>query len=72
MVSDKLLCWQIVFITSLVISNVVSGKLVLLFGVFLVSSAVIAYSLTFLSTDIINELYGQKEAQKILRYGLMA
>jgi len=72
MVSDKLLCWQIVFITSLVISNVVSGKLVLLFDVFLVPSAVIAYSLTFLSTDIINELYGQKEAQKIVRYGLMA
>jgi len=55
-----------------VISNVVSGKLVLLFDVFLVPSAVIAYSITFLSTDIINELYGQGEAQKIVRYGLMA
>lgn len=72
MVSDKVLCWQIVFITSLVISNVVSGKLVLLFDVFLVPSAVIAYSISFLSTDIINELYGQKEAQKIVRFGLMA
>ncbi len=44
-----------IFIMSLLIANVVAGKIVNLFGL-IVPSAVVAYGITFLCTDIINEI----------------
>ena len=55
---------------SLIIANVVAGKVVDLFG-FIVPSAVVAYGITFLCTDIIGELYGKDEANKTVKLGFI-
>ncbi|NLN17772.1 MAG: queuosine precursor transporter [Firmicutes bacterium] len=72
MFQNKLLLWQVVFITSLLTSNVIAGKVVLLFGYLTVPAAVLAYALTFLATDVINELYGKETANEIVRIGFLA
>jgi len=72
MKKNNLLLWQTLFITSLLTANVVAGKVVLLFGKLVVPAAVVAYAITFLATDIINELYGKEKANEIVRYGFIA
>lgn len=56
------------FITSLIIANIVSAKIVT-FGAFVVPAAIVAYPLTFLMTDVIGELWGKEEANKTVRLG---
>ncbi|MGI6083473.1 MAG: queuosine precursor transporter [Limnochordia bacterium] len=72
MLGNKLLLWQVVFITALLTSNVIAGKVVLLFGFLTVPAAVVAYVLTFLATDVINELYGKDRANEIVKIGFLA
>jgi uncharacterized integral membrane protein (TIGR00697 family) len=67
--NDNLIAINAVFIMSLLIANVVAGKVVDLFG-FIVPSAVVAYGITFLCTDVINEIWGKEEAQKTVNLGL--
>ena len=67
--NDNLIAINAVFIMSLLVANVVAGKVVDLFG-FIVPAAVIAYGITFLCTDVINEIWGKKEAQKTVKLGL--
>ena len=69
---NRLLLWQVLFITSLLTANVVTGKVVLLFGRLVVPAAVVAYAITFLATDVINELYGPKKAGEVVTYGFIA
>lgn len=59
-----------IFITSLVVANVVTGKLLDLGGL-IVPGAFLLYAFTFLCTDIYNELYGRKEAQKLVNIGFV-
>lgn len=59
------------FITSLVIANVVTGKILSLGGL-IVPGAFLLYAVTFLMTDLINELYGRKEAQRLVNAGFVA
>lgn len=64
------------FVVSLVISNVVTGKLfhtgIELFGVTItLPGAVVCYAITFLMTDVIGELWGKKEASKTVMYGFI-
>ena len=68
----RLILWQAVFITSLLTANVVAAKVVLLFNRLVVPAAVVAYAITFLSTDIINELYGKEKANEIVKIGFIA
>jgi uncharacterized integral membrane protein (TIGR00697 family) len=49
----------------IVIANVVSTKLIILYNL-IVSGGVVIYSLTFLITDIISERFSKKEAKKAL------
>lgn len=58
------------FTTSLVIANVVTGK-ILQIGPFTVPGAVLLYGITFLCTDLVSELYGKKEAQKLVITGFI-
>ena len=67
--NDNLITINAVFIMSLLIANVVAGKVVNLFG-FIVPSAVVAYGITFLCTDVINEIWGKEQAQKTVKLGL--
>ena len=65
-----------IFCTCLVISNVVACK-VLKLNIFLngqpitVAGAVICYPITYLITDIVGEIWGKKEANRIVKQGFM-
>jgi len=67
--SDNLIAINAVFIMSLLVANVVAGKVVDLFG-FIVPAAVVAYGVTFLCTDVINEIWGKAQARKTVMLGL--
>lgn len=68
--TDKLITLNCLFITSLIIANIIASKLVNIYG-FIVPSAVVSYAFTFLCTDIIGELYGKEEANKTVKRGLI-
>lgn len=66
----------IVFIVSLVISNVITGKVIdtgiTLFGnPVTIAGAVICYPICYLITDIVGEMWGKREASKIVKYGFI-
>ncbi|MCG8341046.1 MAG: queuosine precursor transporter [Cytophagales bacterium] len=57
-----------IFITCVVLSNVIAGKFFIFLGLPL-SCAVIIYPITFLITDIISEIYGPKRAKILVLSG---
>lgn len=57
-----------VFVTSLVISNVIATKLIDIGG-FIVPAGVVAYPITFLMTDVIGEVWGKKIVTKVVWVG---
>ncbi len=70
------------FITSLVVSNLIFQKFfywkpfgdVTLFGapLFEISVGILPYPITFLITDLISEIYGQKKANRVVTAGIFA
>ena len=64
-----------IFISSLVTCNLIANKFVTVdlgFKVFIVSAGILPYPLTFLVTDLISELYGQKKANLVVLSGFFA
>ena len=64
-----------IFIASLVTCNLIANKFVTVdlgFKVFIVSAGILPYPLTFLVTDLISELYGQKKANLVVFAGFIA
>ena len=64
-----------IFISSLVTCNLIANKFVTVdlgFKVFIVSAGILPYPLTFLVTDLISELYGQKKANIVVISGFVA
>ena len=64
-----------IFIASLVTCNLIANKFVTVdlgFKVFIVSAGILPYPLTFLVTDLISELYGQKKANLVVFSGFAA
>ena len=59
-----------IFITSIIIANVVAGKIIML-GNFILPAAVVAYAFTFLMTDIVSEIWGRKEANRLVFIGFV-
>ena len=57
-----------IFLGSLVLTNLIAGKFFVLFGQEL-SCGIIAYPVTFLVTDLISELYGQRRASLVVKAG---
>lgn len=68
--NNNLIIINAVFIMSLLVANIVGGKVVNIIGL-TVPAAVVSYAITFLCTDIINELWGKKEANKTVKLGLV-
>ena len=71
---NNLTLLRMIFAVSLVISNVVTGKLIYtgitLFGtVITLPGAVPCYAITYLMTDVIGEIWGKKEADITVRQG---
>jgi hypothetical protein len=64
-----------IFIASLVTCNLIANKFVTVdlgFKVFIVSAGILPYPLTFLVTDLISELYGQRKANLVVFSGFVA
>ena len=65
--ADKLyLLLGALFITALVVCNLIANKFVsvdLGFYIFTISAGVLPYPITFLITDVLSEVYGQKKNQ---------
>ena len=64
-----------IFIASLVTCNLIANKFVTVdlgFKVFIISAGILPYPLTFLVTDLISELYGQKKANLVVFSGFVA
>ena len=69
------ICLCAIFISSLITCNLIANKFVsvdLGFKVFIVSAGILPYPLTFLVTDLISELYGQKKANIVVFSGFVA
>ena len=64
-----------IFIASLVTCNLIANKFVTVdlgFKIFIVSAGILPYPLTFLVTDLISELYGQRKANLVVFSGFIA
>lgn len=59
-----------IFMIGLVMSNLFGGKIISVLG-FTVAGAIITYPLTFLSTDIIGEIWGKQEANDCVKIGII-
>lgn len=59
-----------IFTSSLIIANLVGSKLVEFFG-FTFSSATFVFPFTFISVDIIAEIYGKKTALSVVKIGVL-
>ena len=68
--NKNLLILNGIFITSLLIANVVSAKIVT-FGGLVIPAAIVAYPLTFLMTDIIGEIWGKEQANGTVKLGFI-
>ena len=63
------------FIAALVTCNLIANKFIsvdLGFKTFIISAGVIPYPITFLSTDILSEIYGRKKTSAVVYTGLAA
>jgi len=63
------------FIAALITCNLIANKFVSInlgFKTFIVSAGVIPYPLTFLITDILSEIYGRKNTNRVVFAGLFA
>ena len=63
------------FITAPITCNLIANKFVSIdlgFKVFVISAGVLPYPITFLITDILSELYGQKRTTQVVLAGLVA
>ena len=68
--NKNLLILNGIFITSLLIANVVSAKIVT-FGGLVIPAAIVAYPLTFLMTDVIGEIWGKEQANQSVKLGFI-
>lgn len=66
----NLILLNAVFMLGLIMSNLFGGKLINICGV-TVAGAIATYPLTFLSTDIIGEIWGKKEANDCVKIGII-
>ncbi len=67
----KLLPLVAIFCGSLVIAGVLASKIIH-FGPFVVPAGVIAYSVTFLMTDTIEEVWGKEVAKRVVLAGFLS
>jgi uncharacterized integral membrane protein (TIGR00697 family) len=68
---NKLAVLQSLFVSGLVVSNIIAAKVIVVWK-FVVPAAIIIYPFTFLLTDIVGELYGKDEGNRTVWYGLLA
>ena len=76
--TDNLILLTVIFITALITSNVISSNAMIITNIkignisLLAPAAVLAYSITFLTTDIIGQIFGKRDAKRAVIYGFIA
>lgn len=63
------------FITALIVCNLIANKFVLVdlgFKTFRISAGVLPYPITFLITDILSEIYGRQKTNRVVMMGFAA
>ena len=68
---DKVLILLGIFITGLICGNLLGSKITLILGI-PVSVGIFAYPLTFLATDIVEEVHGKKKTRVFIYAGFVA
>ena len=68
--NNNLILLNGIFLTSLLIANVLSAKIVTIAGA-VIPAAVVAYPLTFLMTDLIGEIWGKEQANQAVKIGFI-
>ncbi|MBF0451237.1 MAG: queuosine precursor transporter [Candidatus Magnetomorum sp.] len=63
--------WVSLFVGCITISSILANKIITIMGVF-VPAGVIAYSITFIATDVISEVWGKERAQETVFGGFIA
>ncbi|WP_279401359.1 queuosine precursor transporter [Piscibacillus salipiscarius] len=69
---QKLILLNVIFASSLVVANVIAGKIVMLGENLTIPAAVVVYAVTFLITDIVHENYGREQAKQTIIFGFIA
>ena len=69
--TNKLMLLNVVFITAMLSANIMATKLFSLKGIAM-PAGVLAYPITFLMTDVINEVFGKRQANRTVKYGFWA
>ena len=64
--NNHLILLNCIFVTSLVIANIIAGKVVSFWGL-VVPASIVAYPITFLITDVIGELWGKQQNNQTVR-----
>jgi uncharacterized integral membrane protein (TIGR00697 family) len=59
-----------VFITSLITANIIAVKLVNVFG-FILPAAVIIFPISYIFGDVLTEVYGYRQARKVIWVGFL-
>lgn len=67
----KFLILITIFISALLMANILASKLITVAGLTM-TVAIIAFPITFLITDIINDVWGKSLAQKVVLVGFLA
>lgn len=74
--ADKLYLYlAALFISALVVCNLIANKFIsidLYFKTFIISAGVLPYPITFLITDVLSEIYGQKRTNRVVYAGFTA
>ena len=72
MINDRFFIILIsIFVGSITIASVLATKIINVFGLF-VPAGVLAYSLTFICTDVISEIWGKNRANQTVLGGFIA
>lgn len=69
--SNQLLALATIFTVSLIVANIIAGKLISIFGLTL-TAGVICFPLVYIVGDVVPEVYGLARARKIIWVGFAA
>ncbi|HBF40089.1 MAG TPA: transporter [Firmicutes bacterium] len=70
-ISPTFLCLTCLFVTCLLISNIIAGKLALILGMTL-PAAVIVFPITYIFGDVLTEVYGYERTRLVIWIGFAA
>ena len=68
--NKNLTALTVIFVVTLVLANIFAAKVIQI-GFFELPAAIILYPVTFICTDLIGELWGKKQAQFVVRLGII-